>query len=78
MSLVTSRFEYDDVVIAERRVQALDFDPARKVVYWSDSSLRTIKRSSLPDGPGQVGYPQDLTLGDIKEPSGIAIDWVAR
>ena len=71
-------FAYSDVVIAERRVVAMDVDPQRRLVYWTDSSLKTIKRAMIPEDPTQLGHPQDLRIPDIKDPAGLAVDWVAK
>ena len=47
-------------------------------VYWTDSSLQTIKRAMVPDDPNTLGFAQDLQIEMIKQPDGIAFDWVAR
>ena len=73
-----SKESYNDAVISGRRIQALDVDPSRKLAYWSDSSERTIKRAVIPDDPMLMGYPQDLQIIDIGNPTGIAFDWVAK
>ncbi|XP_064646226.1 low-density lipoprotein receptor-related protein 2-like [Lineus longissimus] len=69
---------YSDAVIADRRVSALDVDVTKELLYWSDSSLRTIKRASIPGDPKLLGYPQDLEVMDMNDPSGLAIDWVTK
>ena len=33
-------FIYSDAVVAERRIQVMDIDPARKLIYWADSFLK--------------------------------------
>ncbi|CAH1789469.1 unnamed protein product [Owenia fusiformis] len=71
-------FEYSDAVIAERRIQAIAIDPSRRIVYWTDTSLKTIKRAAIPDDPKHLGYPQDLELSGLEQPDGIAIDWVSH
>ena len=71
-------FEYTDVVLSGRRIQALDVDPGRKLLYWTDSSQKTIKRALIPDNPKEMGYPQDLKITGIRQPSGLAFDWVAK
>ena len=71
-------FEYTDVVLSGRRIQALDVDPGRKLLYWTDSSQKTIKRALIPNNPKEMGYPQDLKITGIRQPSGLAFDWVAK
>ena len=71
-------FDYSDAVVAEKRIRAIDYDPERKFLYWTDTSLRTIKRAVLPDNTKGVGQPQDLEIRGIEEPNGIAFDWVAK
>ena len=58
--------------------QAISVDPGRKLLYWTDSSEKTIKRAVIPDDPKEMGYPQDLKITGIGQPSGIAFDWVAK
>ncbi len=59
-------------------LQAIDVDLDTKVVYWTDSSTKTISRALLPDDHTQMGYPQDLGIEGIATPNGIAFDWVAK
>ncbi|XP_013407657.1 low-density lipoprotein receptor-related protein 2-like [Lingula anatina] len=70
--------EYIDTIMTEQRVQAIDFDPAGRTVYWSDSSLKTLKRAYIPDDPTIQGHAQDLQIIGIEQPEGIAFDWVAK
>ena len=37
-------FEYSDVIIGERVINAIDFDPNDKLVYWVDTATRQVKR----------------------------------
>ena len=71
-------FEYSDVVLTARRIQAFDIDPEKRLIYWSDTSLRTIMRAMIPDDPKQLGHPQDLEIRGLLKPSGVAVDWVAK
>ena len=71
-------FEYSDAVVAERRIRVIDVDPARKLVYWTDTSLRTIKRAVIPEDQLQLGAPQDLQIEGMRNPNGLAFDWVAQ
>ena len=70
--------EYADALIADRRVQALDFDYERRFLYWTDSSLKTVKRALVPEDQSELGHPQDLGISGMVQPNGIAFDWVAK
>ena len=57
--------------------------PGHKVIiilqiYWTDSSLQTIKRAMVPEDPNYLGFAQDLEIEMIRQPDGLAFDWVAR
>ena len=69
---------YSYVVLSGRRIQALDVDPFTKVVYWADSSEKTLKRSLVTDDSKESAYVQDLRISGIMEPNGIALDWVSK
>ncbi|XP_078621857.1 low-density lipoprotein receptor-related protein 2-like isoform X1 [Branchiostoma floridae x Branchiostoma japonicum] len=87
------RGEYNDLIIGERRITAIDYDynyatmsSRRKrdasdgsagLVYFSDTSAKTIKRASLPTDPAHLGITQDLGITGLSEPDGIAVDWVS-
>ncbi len=47
-------------------------------MYWTDSSLQTIKRAMVPEDPNTLGFAQDLQIEMVRQPDGIAFDWVAR
>ena len=47
-------------------------------IYWSDSSLQTIQRAMVPEDPNYLGFAQDLEIEMIRQPDGLAFDWVAR
>ena len=50
-----------DVVVNEKRVNAIDFDPKMEYIYWIDGHDRTIRRSAMVDGKMvQIGFAQDL------------------
>lgn len=72
----TANTRYNDAVIASRRVHALDVDPTRQFVYWSDTSEKAIMRAVIPESQDLMGYPQDLEIASIQEPNGIALDTV--
>ncbi|XP_077997838.1 low-density lipoprotein receptor-related protein 2-like [Glandiceps talaboti] len=72
---------YGSVLYGERRTWALDYfrdDNNNTILYWTDTSQRTIKRAFLPFAVDQFSFSQDLELNDIIRPEGIAIDWVNR
>lgn len=70
------------VVSGETRIQAVDYDPTTKIVYWADSYDLSIKRAVLPnleDASHGMAYSQDIKLKDGKsKPVDIAVDWVAK
>lgn len=74
----SSTKEYSEAITFGRRAQAIDVDVGRKLLYWMDTSLRRIERAAIPDDPKIAGVPQDLEIGDIQQPEGLAIDWVAK
>nr|XP_006823232.1 PREDICTED: low-density lipoprotein receptor-related protein 2-like [Saccoglossus kowalevskii] len=70
---------FGDVVTGEKRSWAMDYyviDGNQSIVYWTDTSLQTVKRSYLPYLTEQVGFSQDLGITGIIRPEGIAVDWV--
>ena len=74
----SKNMDYSDVVTSGRRIEALDYDPDRKVVYWTDSSELNIKWAGIPEDVTQRGYAERLPPIGINEPNGIAFDWVAK
>ncbi|XP_076273199.1 low-density lipoprotein receptor-related protein 6 [Rhynchophorus ferrugineus] len=52
---------------------AVDFDPIEKYIYWSDDEVRKIQKATL-DGKDQ----QDVIMAEIRDPDGIALDWIGR
>jgi hypothetical protein len=71
-------FKYSEVVAEGERIEALDFDPMQKVLYWTDSSSGSFKRAMLPDDPALQPVAQTLSVNGIMQPNGIAFDWVTR
>ena len=71
-------FDYSDIVAAGRRIQSIALDPHRRLIYWSDSSLKTILRAMIPTDTKQLAHSQDLEISDIVAPNGVAFDWVAK
>ena len=69
-----------DVIVDEKRIEAIDYDPNTKIVFWADSYDKTIKRSYMinaRDGQVKVGHAQDLQMKDSSKPTALAVDWVA-
>lgn len=72
-------YEYDDVLTSGKRIQSLAVDVTRNFIYWTDSSVKTIMRAIIaPKNSRHLAHPQDLHIGGIITPKGIAFDWVAR
>ncbi|XP_013773508.1 low-density lipoprotein receptor-related protein 2-like isoform X2 [Limulus polyphemus] len=64
----------------ESQIFAIDYDPIHNIVYWTDTSDKTIKRSFIPnpsDPNDGTGYPQNLEVKGLAKPSAIAVDWTA-
>ncbi|RWS16465.1 low-density lipoprotein receptor-related protein 2-like protein [Dinothrombium tinctorium] len=69
------------LIKGESRIQALDYDPIKDIIYWADSFEKTIKRAYIPDPRDPehgLGYPQNLDVKGLSKPTDIAIDWVGR
>ncbi|XP_024940882.1 low-density lipoprotein receptor-related protein 2 isoform X2 [Cephus cinctus] len=74
------RKEQMDVVVDEKRVQDIDYDPRMEYVFWIDSHDNTIKRSYMinaKDGDVKIGYPQDLSIKSDSKPMSLAVDWIS-
>ncbi|XP_071822844.1 low-density lipoprotein receptor-related protein 2-like isoform X2 [Apostichopus japonicus] len=68
---------YNDVVFGEGKIQSLDFMTHTGAVYWTDSSLKVIKRVRLPFlGDGQGTAEVVVSNRVLDQPTGIAIDWL--
>lgn len=68
-----------DVISEEKRIEALDYNPETKMVFWADSYDKTIKRSYMInalDGKVKTGYAQDLNMKGNSKPTALAIDWL--
>lgn len=69
------------VIAAEKRIEAIDYDPERQLVFWADSYDRTIKRSFMvnaKDGQAKIGFAQDLNMKGNSKPTAVSIDWIAE
>lgn len=56
-----------------RSAISIDYDPVEDFIYWSDEELHALKRSR-PDGTSI----SDVINTEIKQPDGIAVDYIAR
>lgn len=56
-----------------RSAISIDYDPVDDFIYWSDEMQHAIKRSRQ-DGTSI----SDVVNTEIKQPDGIAVDWIAR
>ncbi|ERL86348.1 hypothetical protein D910_03756 [Dendroctonus ponderosae] len=67
------------IVNEEKRIEAVDYNPQSKMIFWADSYDKTIKRSYLPtalSGEVKTGFAQDLEMKGSAKPTAIAVDWV--
>ncbi|KAL7294867.1 hypothetical protein TKK_0011791 [Trichogramma kaykai] len=68
-----------DIVINEKRVNALDFDPKMDYVYWIDGHDHTIRRSAMVDGKlVSIGFAQDIESDENSIPTSLTLDWVSN
>lgn len=68
------------IISDEKRIEAVDYNPQTKMIFWADSYDKTIKRSYLPsalNGDVKTGFAQDLEMKGSSKPTAIAVDWVA-
>lgn len=56
-----------------RSAISIDYDPVDDFIYWSDEEQRVIKKARQ-DGT----FTTDVVNTEIKQPDGIAIDWIAK
>jgi len=78
-SLEGKQTEYNDVVATGRRIQSLAVDTEHRVVYWTDTSDKAIRRATVPVDDRHPAIVQTLRTGQsLSAPSGIAFDWVAK
>lgn len=69
------------LIVGESRIQAIDYDPIKDMMYWTDSYEKAIKRSFIPDPLDRdhgMGFPQNLHLKGLSKPTDIAVDWIGR
>lgn len=68
-----------DVITAEKRIEAIDYDPKHQMVFWADSYDKTIKRSYMVNalnGQVKIGFAQDLNMKGNSKPTALAVDYV--
>lgn len=71
-----------EVVKDQERIEGLDFDPVKNMIYWVDSQSKSIKRSFIPkmhEG-SEIGHPQDIQPDGkgLAKPTDISFDWVTQ
>lgn len=78
-ALRLSKNEEIDVVINEKRINALDFDPRQDYVYWIDGHDRAIRRSAMVDGKlVPIGFAQEIEAAHYTVPTSLSVDWVSN
>ncbi|KAF7489353.1 hypothetical protein SSS_07649 [Sarcoptes scabiei] len=73
--------QYQSSIVIGDRIQALDYDPIEKIIYWIDSFDSSIKRAVIPDikDPNHgMAFTQDMKLQSPNKMIDIDVDWVAR
>ncbi|XP_017778488.1 PREDICTED: low-density lipoprotein receptor-related protein 2 isoform X2 [Nicrophorus vespilloides] len=68
-----------DVISEEKRIEALDYNPLSKIIFWADSYDKTIKRSYMVNalnGQVKTGFAQDLEMKGNSKPTAVAVDWI--
>lgn len=69
-----------EIIMDQARIEGIDFDPVKNIIYWVDSQEKSIKRSFIPkmhEG-AEIGYPQDIQPAGkgLAKPTDVAFDWV--
>jgi len=78
-SLEEKRTEYSNVVVTDGRIQSLAVDSEHRLVYWTDTSAKAIRRATVPMDDRHQAIVQTLRTGrTLVAPNGIALDWVAK
>lgn len=77
--IILDRKEYAGTVNSGQYLGGIDVDMGRKLIYWTDSSLKKIRRAGIPRNmkADTEAVPQDLNIMTY-QPEDLAIDWVAR
>lgn len=79
-AFVQDKNEQFDVITAEKRIEAIDYDPKNEMIFWADSYDKTIKRSYMVnalDGQVKSGFAQDLNMKGNSKPTALAVDYIA-
>lgn len=53
------------VIVDEKRIDSLDYNPRLEMIFWADSFDNSLKRSYMinaHDGAVRVGHSQDLNI----------------
>ena len=71
-----------EVVKDQERIEGLDFDPIKNMIYWVDSQEKSIKRSFIPGmhDSVEIGHPQDIQPAGkgLAKPTDVSFDWVTQ
>ncbi|ESO82185.1 hypothetical protein LOTGIDRAFT_170222, partial [Lottia gigantea] len=74
----SSTKEYTNAILKSQRVQSIDVDVAWNLIFWTDKSEKKIKRATLPPDATVSGVARTIVSFDVKQPEGIAVDWVGK
>jgi len=78
-SLEAKQIDYNDVVVTGRKIQSLAVDIEHRLVYWTDTSEKAIRRATIPADDRHPAIVQTLRTGrTLEAPAGVAFDWVAK
>lgn len=77
--LIPSKKDYSGMISWGRHMGGLDIDAERRLIYWTDLSLRKIQRAAVPQDQkvAETTRPQDLNVLALR-PEGVAVDWVTK
>lgn len=77
--IILDRKEYSGTVNSGQYLGGIDVDMSRKLIYWTDTSMKKIRRAGIPRNmkTDSETVPQDLNIMTY-QPEDVAIDWVAR
>lgn len=77
--IILDRKEYSGTVNSGQYLGGIDVDMSRKLIYWTDTSMKKIRRAGIPRNmkADSETVPQDLNILTY-QPEDVAIDWVAR
>ncbi|XP_037294723.1 LOW QUALITY PROTEIN: low-density lipoprotein receptor-related protein 2 [Manduca sexta] len=78
-AFVQEKNDQFDVITSEKRIEAIDYDPKKEMVFWADSYDKTIKRSYMVNalnGEVKTGFAQDLNMKGNAKPTALAVDYI--